>query len=402
MNSRSPSELSRIALPFEGDDAREAFQLAPDRLHLNHGSFGALPWSVLAVQARWRADIERDATTFFDEVYPNLVRRMAAVAAERFGGEAKDWVLCENVTAALAGVLASLPLNPGDELLTTSHAYGAVVKAMCLWAHRRGATVKIAGLPVVLEDQRQVVDGVTAAFSQHTRLLVIDHITSPTAAVFPIAEIVRAARAAGIAVFVDGAHGPGQIPLDVPALGADWYAGNVHKWFFAPRGCGVLWTAPERQDVTRPAVLSHGTDKSYTDAFDWIGTRDATPWFCLEAAAQAFDSFGGAALMARNRQLAADAAAIVSGALGGVACAPAQMREAMAAICLPAERVPAEAAPRLKSHLRQQGVVVAANVLDGRLCLRLSAQIYNELSEYRRCAKVLAMDPFVRELVGAG
>jgi len=397
MSSLSPSDLSRIALPLEGEGARASFQLAPDRIHLNNGSFGAVPRSVEAAQAHWRAEVERDPTTFLDEVYPAEVRRAAGVAAQWFGGEAQDWVFCENATSALAGVLAAFPLKPGDEMLTTSHAYGAVVKAMRLWAHRSGAALRVAELPTILEDERQVVQAIAAAFTPRTRLLVIDHITSPTAAVFPAAEIVQVARKAGIAVFVDGAHAPGQIELDVPALGADWYTGNAHKWFFAPRGCGLLWTAPARQEMTRPAVPSHGTDEGYTEAFDWIGTRDVTPWLCLGAAALAFDGFGGESLMARNRQLAAEAAEIVMAAVGGAVSASASMRAAMAAICFPLQPAAlADAHLKVRASLRQQGVVVAANVLEGLLCVRLSAQIYNSIADYKRCAEILARDSIFR------
>ena len=397
MSSPSPSALSRIALPFEGQAARASFQLAPDRLHLNNGSFGAVPRSVEVAQARWRAEIERDPTTFLDEVYPAEVRRAAAIAAQRFGGEAQDWVFCENATSALAGVLAAFPLAPGDEMLTTSHAYGAVVKAMRLWAQRSGAALRFAELPTILESEQQVVQAIAAAFTPRTRLLVIDHITSPTAAVFPVAQIVRAARAAGIAVFVDGAHAPGQIELDVPALGADWYTGNAHKWFFAPRGCGLLWTAPGRQEMTRPAVPSHGTDKGYTEAFDWIGTRDVTPWLCLAAAAQAFEEFGGERLIARNRQLAAEAADTLVTAAGGAVSAPPSMRAAMATICFPVRPgAPSDGHLRIRASLREQGVVAAANVLNGFLCLRLSAQIYNSIADYQRCAEILARDHVFR------
>jgi len=272
-----------------------------------------------------------------------------------------------------------------------------VVKAMRLWAQRSGTHLRIAELPVILEGEQQVVEAIAAAFTGRTRLLVIDHITSPTAAVFPIAEIIRAARTAGIAVFVDGAHAPGQINLDVPALGADWYTGNAHKWFFAPRGCGLLWTAPARQESTRPAVPSHGSDKSYTEAFDWIGTRDVTPWLSLGAAEQAYEEFGGETLMARNRQLAAEAGEVVMAAVGGTPSTPSCMRAAMAVLCFRGKPDGlSDGHLKIRASLREQGVVVAANMLNGFLCLRLSAQIYNSASDYQRCAEILAGDPVFR------
>ncbi|HEY1962767.1 MAG TPA: aminotransferase class V-fold PLP-dependent enzyme, partial [Rhizomicrobium sp.] len=208
-----------------------------------------MPRSVQAAQDRLREEIERDPTGYFHERYPSEVRGAIETAATRFGGAGSDWVFCENATAAVNAVLASLPLKRGDEIVTTSHAYGAVLKAMQLWAARRDAVVRLAEVPPLVESETQVIEAIAAAFSSRTRLLVVDHITSPTAIVFPIAEIVQTARAAGVPVLVDGAHAPGQVELDVPALGADWYTGNAHKWFFAPRGCGLLWTAPQWQEI---------------------------------------------------------------------------------------------------------------------------------------------------------
>src|SRR5205085_2558640 len=276
----------------------------PAFIHLNHGSYGAVPREVRLEQDRWRAAIERNPTGFYNDEYPGLIRAAAERVAHRLGGNGKDWVFCENATAAVNAVLQSLDLGPGDEILTTSHAYGAVAKAMALNAERRGATLRIVEVPSFASGDEEVAGAISECLGPRTRLLVVDHITSQTATIFPVSQIAKAARAARVSLLVDGAHAPGQIPLDVPSLGADWYTGNAHKWLFAPRGCGLLWTRTERQAMTRPAVLSHGTDQGYAAAFDWIGTRDPSPWLAFEAAAQAHDGFGGEALMVRNRMLA--------------------------------------------------------------------------------------------------
>jgi isopenicillin-N epimerase len=391
MTSRSPSDRSpSIRLPNSGHAALGLFQLAPDLVHLNHGSYGAVPREVQAEQDRWRALIEADATGFFQDVYPGEIRRMADVAATRFGGAADDWVFCENATAAVSSVLASFSLKPGDEILTTSHAYGAVTKAMRLWADRRGATLQIAELPSLLDCDDQILERVTAAITPRTRLLVVDHITSPTAVIFPVERLARAARERGIAVLIDGAHAPGQVPLDVPAIGADWYTGNAHKWFFAPKGCGLLWTHPARQEITRPSVLSHGTEQGYTQAFDWIGTRDATPWLSFDAASRAHEMLGGANLIARNRALAAEAAELLSDSLSAPISAPVSMRGAMASLCLDPLGGDPEAARALRLSLRKRGIVAPVSAFAGGLWIRISAQIYNEIGDYRQCARTLA------------
>lgn len=391
MNSPSRSDTSRDRpLPREGHAVLPEFELAPDRLHLNHGSFGAVPRSVLAEQQRWRERLERDPTGFYHYDHPQLVRDSAAIAARRFGGEAKDWVFCENATVAANSVLASFPLRPGDEVLVTSHGYGAVVKAAKVWAERRGAILKTIELPPVVEGQDQIVGLTGNAFTDRSRLLIIDHITSATALVLPVEQIVRKAHEAGVAVLVDGAHAPGQLPLDVPSIGADWYTGNAHKWFFAPRGCGLLWTSPGRQDMTLPAVLSHGTDRGYTAAFDWVGTRDASPWFCLEASAAAHDSFGGEGLMIRNRDLATQAGQLFAQQFPVRMTGPPEMRGSMVSLHLGLFADAAERAPRLRQALHERGIVAPVSALDGHVYLRLSAQIYNEMADYSSCASALA------------
>jgi isopenicillin-N epimerase len=391
MTSHSPSDHS----PSISDVADRAgilaqFELDPERVHLNHGSFGAVPRSVTAEQERWRRLIERDPTSFFTFELPDLMRQAAGHVANRFGGRAYDWVFCENATSAINGVLAGLALRPGDEIVTTSHAYGAVLKAMRASAERRGAAVVVAELPIYLQNDDQVVEAVSAVLGPRTRLVIVDHITSATAMVLPVVRIAENAHKAGIPVLVDGAHAPGQVPLDVPAIGADWYTGNAHKWLFAPRGCGLLWTHPSRQAVTFPAILSHGTDGGYTAAFDWIGTRDVTPWLCFEVAAHAHDALGGAALMAGNRLLALAGGEILAESLGATASAPPQMRAAMAALSFGDAPADIETATRLRRTLVQQfGVVLPVYAFAGKIWLRISAQTYNRIDDYRRCANAV-------------
>lgn len=383
MSNRSPSDNSpSIRNRAAGRDIQDAFQLAPDLIHLNHGSYGAVPKSVQAEQDRWRALIERDCTGFFVEVLPGELRRLAGSVAARFGGKADDWAFVENATQAINGVVASFPLHEGDEIVTTSHAYGAVMKALQIWAARSGAKVVVANVPFFLHADEEVIDAIRACFTARTKLLVVDHLTSSTATIFPVKQIVRCAREAGVAVLVDGAHVPGQLPLDVEAIGADWYTGNLHKWLFAPKGSGLLWTSPSRQAVTSPAVLSWGSDQGYSAAFDWIGTRDVTPWLAFEAAAAAHDGFGGRDLMARNRLLAAEASSYLIENTDRIVNSPVAMRGAMASIALGPAPDP-EAHVVLRRRLAQEyRIVIPVSLFAGRLWVRISAQIYNVWSHY--------------------
>lgn len=381
MNNLSRSD--RFPSVPEGRAALELFQLSPDLIHLNHGSYGAVPTVVRDEQDRWRAHIESDPTGYFKNELPGEIRRLAGTAAQRFGGKPDDWVFCENATAAVNSVLSSFGLQNGDEIVTTSHAYGAVMKAMRIWAQRFGAKVVVAQVPVVVESEEQVVQAIAESFSDRTKLLVVDHITSATAIVFPVGEIVKAAHARGIAVLVDGAHVPGHLPLDVEAIDADWYTGNAHKWLFAPKGCGLLWTAPQRQAQTLPVVLSHGAPDGYTNAFDWIGTRDVTGWLSFEAAGRFHDSLGGESLMARNRKLAAAGGDLLARRLGMQITAPASMRGAMTCLTVRPSPLTASRTGALIHRLRECcSAVLPVHVFDDALCIRISAQIYNEMADY--------------------
>ncbi|HEY4125438.1 MAG TPA: aminotransferase class V-fold PLP-dependent enzyme [Rhizomicrobium sp.] len=359
------------------------FQLSPDLIHLNHGSYGAVPKAVRDEQDRWRAHIERNPTGFFRDELPAELRRLAGVAAHRFGGKPDDWVFCENATAAVNSVLSSFGLREGDEIVTTSHVYGAVLKAMRIWAQRFGAKVVVAQIPVIVESEEQVVQAIANSFTDRTRLLIVDHITSATAIVFPVSKIVEAAHMCGIAVLVDGAHVPGHLPLNVEDIGADWYTGNAHKWLFVPRGCGLLWTAPKRQAQTLPVVLSHGSPEGYTQAFDWIGTRDVTAWLCFDAGARFHDALGGESLMARNRKLAAVAGDMLARRLGLQITAPASMRGAMTCLTQRPSPLPASHTGSLMHRLRECcGAVLPVHVFEDALCIRISAQIYNAMADY--------------------
>ena len=390
----NPSRWDPSRTGPEGHAALGLFQLAPGHLHLNHGSYGALPTAVSAEQDRWRARIESNATGFFADVLPGELRRQAAVAAQCFGGAPQDWVFCENATSAVNAVLASMGLRDNDEIVTTSHAYGAVLKAMRIWASRFGARVAVADIPAIVRGEDEIISAIEKVLTARTRLLVVDHITSPTAIVFPVQRIVRIARERGVAVLVDGAHAPGQVLLDVETIGADWYTGNAHKWLFAPKGCGLLWTAPHWQERTRPTVLSHGAPDGYTQAFDWIGTRDVTPWLCFETAAGRHAAFGGKGLIARNRALAAEGASLVCAVLGAAPSAPESLRAAMASVALgPAPADLSEVNSLRRTLWEGANIVVPVFTFGDRLWIRISSQIYNELGDYTRLADRMAAPP---------
>jgi isopenicillin-N epimerase len=386
----TPSESAAID-PADIDAIRALFALDPAISHLNHGSFGAVPHAVERAAAAWRARADANPNRFFrDDIGPALASARA-LAAARLGGRTDDWAFVENATQGINAAVASLDLQPGDVVATTSQAYGAVLKCLRHHTARTGAALVVVPLPMPAEGPEAIAAAWAAAMTRPVRLAVLDQIVSQTALVLPLGQMIPAARAAGALVLVDGAHGPGQIALDVPRIGADWYVGNAHKWLFAARGTALLWAAPGRQEGLHPTSISHGLGQGYVAEFAWTGTRDFAAWAALDAAIAFHDRLGGDKLIARNRAQAAGAAARLTAAWREVAAAPASMSAAMATIRLPAAlQGGTETAEALRRHLSAiHRIEVPLWAEGGRLWLRVSAQAYNRDEEYDALAEAV-------------
>ncbi|HYZ33929.1 MAG TPA: aminotransferase class V-fold PLP-dependent enzyme, partial [Crenalkalicoccus sp.] len=313
----------------------DTWALEPGFLTVNHGSFGATPRSVLAAQRAWQARMEAQPSRFMALELPGALRGAAAVLARFLGADAEGLAFVANATEGCNAVLRSLALRPGEEVLILDQGYGAVRKTAGFVAAAAGAQLVEIALPFPRPDEAEVLAALSAAIGPRTRIAVLDHITSPSALVLPISAMVALCRARGVPVLVDGAHAPGQVPVELAALGAHWYAGNCHKWLFAPKGCAFLWAAPGRREGLHPTVISHGLGQGYLAEFDWTGTRDPSAWLAIEAALAAHARLGGAALMARNWAMALQAGAMLAARFGTELAARPEMAGAMAAVRLP-------------------------------------------------------------------
>jgi isopenicillin-N epimerase len=370
------------------DISRDEWLLDPDVAFLNHGSFGATPRVVLAEQERWRALMERHPTHFMSEELPPALRAARARLAAFVRAGADDLVFVENATAGCNAVLRALHLAPGDEILVTDHGYPAVRKAAEYVATRAGARVIEAAVLFPLEDAAQVVAAVSSRLSSRTRLAIFDHITSPTAVIFPVRELTNMCRAAGVPVLIDGAHAPGMLSLDAPSAGGDWYTGNCHKWLMAPKGSAFLWVAPERQADTHPLVISHGYGQGFTAEFDWVGTRDPSAWLCVPAAIDFHERLGGARLRERNAALAREQASFLAEIWRTERGAPDALTGSMAAVRLPLrETATTERALELRRKLfDEHRIEVPVTAFAGALWARISAHSYNRPADYARLA----------------
>ncbi len=373
-----------------GAAIRHEWTLDPDFLTVNHGSFGATPRVVLAAQDEWRRRMEAQPTRFFSRELPDALRAAATVLAGALSAQPGEIVFVPNATTGCNAVLRSMRLGEGDEILHASHVYNAVRNTMVHVAERSGARVVSAELPFPRPDKATLLANIGKAITKRTRIAVIDHITSPSGLVLPIADIIALCHAAGVPVLVDGAHGPGQVPLDLEALGADWYVGNCHKWWSAPKGCGFLHARGDRRTELHPVTISHGYGAGFTEEFDWTGTIDPSAYLALPAALDFFSRLGGAALMERNRLLAAEAGSLLASALGTEVGARSEMAGAMALVRLPFDMPPTrEAAVPVRAILQAAGTDCPVHGLAGGPWLRLSAYAYNERADYERLAELL-------------
>jgi isopenicillin-N epimerase len=369
--------------------------LDPAVLYLNHGSFGACPSAVLAVQAALRQEMEREPVDFLTESLPARLSAARDPLSAFLGADPSDLVFVPNATSAVNAVLRSLMLEPGHELLLTNHTYAACRNSVEFLAARTGAHIVVASLPFPCRNDEDIVGAVLKCVSQKTRLALLDHVTSPTALILPIARLVSDLRARGVDTLVDGAHAPGMVPLDLSELGAAYYTGNAHKWLCAPKGAAFLYVRRDRQEMLHPNVISHGYLAGFHAEFDWPGTFDPTPWLCIPESIRFIGSLlrgGWPQVMATNRDLTLRARALMLGSSGVDAPCPEAMIGSMASIPLPQAAVGSPAhgldCKGLHDWFRARNVETCL-FADPVPMLRISAQLYNNLDQFKQLASLL-------------
>ena len=383
---------------------REHWLLDPTITYLNHGSFGATPKAVLMRQETLRAQLEREPVRFMVRELEPLLDDARAVLAEFVGADPAGLAFVPNATAGVNAVLRSLDLDKHDELIVTSHEYNASRNALEYVAGLAGAKVIPIDIPFPIASADQVVERVMARVTDRTRLLLIDHVTSQTALIFPVAVIIAELKQRGIDTLIDGAHAPGMLPLDLDTLGATYYTGNLHKWVCAPKGAAFLYVAPSRRLGIRPVVISHGANSTRSDRsrfhleFDWPGTLDPTAWLSVPEALRFMGEAvvgGWPEVMRRNRDLALRARDLLCQRLGIDSPAPDDMIGSMAAMPLPDGA--AYVAPSLYGDPLQDALLFEHSIevpivpwpQQPKRVLRVSAQLYNSIDDYAKLADAL-------------
>jgi isopenicillin-N epimerase len=282
--SASADELSPIAL------AGREYLLRPDVAFLNHGSFGACPLSVFETYQRWQRELASQPVEFLGRRLHGLLADAREQLALYLGTQADNLVFVPNATHGMNIIARSLRLQVGDEVLLTNHEYGAVERTWRFICEQSGAQYRCQPISLPVSNPDTLLEQLWEGVTEHTRVIVVSHITSPTALIFPVAAICRRAAAQGILTVIDGAHAPGQIEVNLDALQADFYTGNCHKWLSAPVGAGFLYARPERQPLLSPLVVSWGWraerpgPSPFQDVFEWTGTADPSAYLSVPAA----------------------------------------------------------------------------------------------------------------------
>ena len=264
-------------------DLRHEFLLDPEVAFLNHGSFGACPRPVIERYQAWQLELEREPVDFLARRLPGLLDDARTGLADYLGCPPADLAFVPNATTGVNLAARALDLGPGDEVLATDLEYGACDLAWDWCCRRTGARYVRAPIPLPLRDPGQLVDALFSAANDRTRVVYVSHVTSETALVLPVDEIVGRARELGAVTVVDGAHAPAQVPVDLASLGADFYAGNCHKWLMAPKGSGFLHMRPEQQERVEAAIVSWGylEGRSFSQRIEIQGTRDPAAWLTV-------------------------------------------------------------------------------------------------------------------------
>ena len=259
---------------------RDEFLIDPDIVFLNHGSYGACPRPVFERYQAWQRELEREPVDFLSRRIPGLLAEARAALAAYVGARPDDLTFVPNATTGVNLAARAVGLRPGDEVLTTDLEYGACDETWRRICGETGARYVRAPIPLPLDD---LVEGLFAARTAQTRLIYLSHITSETGLLLPVETVVARARAEGLTTIVDGAHAPGHVPLALDALGADFYAGNCHKWLCAPKGAGFLHVRPEWQDRVAGAIVSWGNvePSTFLTRTEGQGTRDPSAYLTV-------------------------------------------------------------------------------------------------------------------------
>ena len=369
------------------------FSLDPAVIYLNHGAFGACPLVVQAKQAQIRERLEHNPVHFFLRELERQLDETRAVLGPFVGARPDDLAFVPNATAGVNTVLSALELPVGSEIVIADHTYPACRNAVQYWAARRSHQVRVAKIPFPLASADEISQAILTEVNARTRLVLLDHVTSPSGLIIPVESLVRTLHERGIDTLIDGAHGPGMLPLELERLGAAYYTGNLHKWCCAPKGAAFLWVRRDCQALIHPLVISHGwaiprTDRSrFLLEFDWPGSFDPSAILSVPTALSFLEGLfegGFPALYAHNHALALNGRNALCAALGTPPPCPDELLGSLAVSLFPEVTPKVPTPDALYNALVARGIEVPIVPLPGYPSgfVRIAAQVYNSESEF--------------------
>ena len=303
------------------------WNLSPDVIYLNHGSFGACPKEISDYQNEIRLKLEEQPMKFFLREADELLFNSKKILGDFVGANPDNLVFVPNVTHGVNTVLNSLNLNSNDHILITDHIYFACKNTVEFISAKTGAKIDIANVDFPAKSKNNIIEAILSKVNSKTRIALIDHVTSPTGIIFPVAEIVKELNAKNIDIIIDGAHSPGMIPLNIEAIGAAYYTGNCHKWICSPKGAGFLYVRPDKQKGINPLAISHFPGDGFTPLtdfqykFSWSGTQDVSAYISVGKAINFMNNIldgGWNEVMNNNKKLALKAQKILCNTLIGI------------------------------------------------------------------------------------
>ncbi len=399
-----------------GDESvRDLWSLDPNISFLNHGSYGAVPRAVREAYFSIHSKIEQNPVAFLSRELPEKLSNVRDVVARWLNCDPQGMAFVSNATSGVGSVLSSMSFAEGDEIVFHNHGYGWVRQGLANLAAKTGAIIREAQIPVIPRSDTDIVNSFAQVLSHRTKLLICDHVTSPTALIFPVKEIVALASASGVPVLIDGAHAPAFLPLDLAHLGVDFYTGNFHKWLCAPRGAAFLYVADRWRDIIRPQSLSysggvthHHYDSSFTGFFDWTGTNNFASWLTIPEAMKFHEELGWPRVFGQREKFRIESGDLFlrtlehsgyelpdSHFLGAMLLLPWRIR--------PEVQLSNALARELTRELYEQSrVEIPVIYFEKQLYVRLSAQIYNHTRDVERLIEALGAHPFSRVRIGDG
>ncbi len=376
-----------------GHELKSLWHLESDLLFLNHGSFGGTPKQVLEAEWEWEKRMERDPMHFFLDDYNLLLAKVIKRLADFVYADPRKLVLVDNATSGVCTVLRSeLTDKPAEfTIVFTSHIYPAVKKIIEYISKVNGYKTNEIYIPFPLAGEEEIMDYYRKGLGDGPGIAVLDHISFGPGVIFPIKEMIDFSRQKGFFTLVDAAHAPGMLPLNIEELKADWYVGNCHKWMFTPKGCALLWADTHVQDITTPLTISHFYGEGYSQGFGWTGTRNPAPWLALGEALDFINSFGHENIYNYNHNLIIEGSNLIAESLGVQPTVPGDMLGFLAPVEFPGNfsGTPQESAALRARLYKEHNAEAVFNYLDGKMWLRITAQIYNEISDYKKLAGIL-------------